>query len=79
MCCPPPLYVAPTCGLDRSSDPNQIWQGRGPPEQNYPRQMWNQLISIDKSASSTPWRRTDDDVISGWQLNLVISETMDLR
>jgi len=29
-----------------------------------------------KIACSTPWWRTDDDVISGWQSNLGISETM---
>jgi len=29
-----------------------------------------------KTACSAPWRTTDDDVISDWQLNLVISETI---
>jgi len=29
-----------------------------------------------ESAFSAPWLRTNDDVIYGWQWNLVISETM---
>jgi len=28
-----------------------------------------------KRACSAPWLRTDDDLISGWQWNLIISET----
>jgi len=35
--------------------------------------------SVLKFACSAPWWRTDDDVISGCQLNLVISETMHRR
>jgi len=33
-------------------------------------------LSVIKSVCCAPWRRTDDDVVSEWQKNLVISETM---
>jgi len=32
-----------------------------------------------KIAWSAPWRRTDDDAMSGWQYNIVISETKHRR
>jgi len=34
------------------------------------------LESVKKKLCETQWWRSDDDVISGWQYNFVISETM---